>query len=427
MKIVTKDFFNNYKKNIEEINPDIYQRVREIINKVINEGDKALYELTYKFDNVENKNFKITVSDDEIENAERTIKKDYKEIYEYFLHSIENIKEYHSHQKQESWFYSKENSLFGQIIVPIEKVGAYVPGGKAFYPSSIIMNVVPALIAGVPEIYLSTPPDNKGNIHPLLIMLSKKLGVKKIFKIGGAQAIAAFAYGTETIPKVYKITGPGNIYVAIAKQLVMGKVGIDSIAGPSEVAIVADESVNPEWVAVDLCSQAEHGGDNETILICFSENYISNVIEQIYNIANSLPRKELILNSIKNKSFAVKIDNINDAFEIINKIAPEHVEFLIDIDIKTILSNLKNSGAVFYGKWTPVATGDYYTGPNHVIPTSGTSVFSSSLGVYDFIKRISISSLSEDYLKKFGNEIISMSKFEKLDAHGLSISKRINE
>lgn len=411
---------------MNEIPRKYFDTVNEIITNVREKGDRALFDYALKFDGVREGDYSIAVTPEEIAQARKETREKYNDIFGYFMNAAANIRAYHERQKDNGFSYRNNGSLYGQKVSPLDRAGLYVPGGSAFYPSTVLMNVIPARIAGVPEIYISTPPGKDGRIkNPLAVALASELGVTGIFKAGGAQAIAAMAYGTETIPPVSKIMGPGNIYVAAAKLLVMGHVGIDSIAGPSEVVVFADRTADPAWVAADLCAQAEHTGDNTVILVSDSREFIGAVENALSVIVPTLSRRDLIGKSLRENAFSVIVGSYKEGFEIINGIAPEHVEVMIDMGEDEIISNIRNAGAIFIGGWTPVAAGDYYAGPNHVIPTNGTAVFSSPLGVYDFVKRTSYISLSREYIMEKGNEISSMAKFEELDAHAASINARM--
>ena len=425
MKIIEYKDFKDYKRSAADMDKKIIDTVSEIIGNVRANGDCALIEYAKKFDRVESESFSIEVTEKEKETALRFVEREQSEILECFLNAAENIRAYHNKQKEESWFYSKDKNLYGQLIKPLESVGVYVPGGKAIYPSTVLMDLIPASVAGVKEIVLSSPPDINGEVNPFIIALGVMLGAGKIIKAGGAQAIAALAFGTETVRPVSKIVGPGNAYVASAKRLVMGYVGIDSIAGPSEVVIFADDSANPELIAVDMCAQAEHDADTTAILIAMSETLIPRVQKEIERLIPTLSRREIIEKSFNENAMAIKVNSIEEGFNIINRLAPEHAEFQLSIDTKEILEKTQNAGALFIGRWTPVAAGDYYAGTNHVLPTYGTALFSSPLGVYDFVKRSSFLSLSEGYINEKGSEIDKMARFEKLDAHALSVTIRM--
>jgi len=425
MRHMASEKLKNYKRNYSEVSPKIIKTVSEIIENVRKRGDDAIIEYSRRFDNVKVESFSIKATEEEIERACKNTKEKNSKVFSYFINASKNIFEFHKKQKEKSFFYKKGKSLYGMIVSPLERIGVYVPGGSAFYPSTVMMNIIPAIVAGVKEIYLASPPDTEGKIkNELSIALAIELGATGIFKVGGAQAIAAFAYGTESIPAVSKITGPGNIYVAAAKRLVQGIVGIDSIAGPSEVVIFADESANPEWVATDLCAQAEHSGDNMVALISTSEDILKKTEAEIEKILPKLPRREIIEKSLNESALFVKVKNYDEGFDILNRLAPEHAEIMLKIDMEKILKSVKNAGALFIGNYTPVATGDYYAGPNHVLPTNGTAFFSSPLGVYDFVKHSSVLSLGREYISKYGNEIQAMAEFEGLEAHALSVKIR---
>ncbi|MDR2940624.1 MAG: histidinol dehydrogenase, partial [Clostridiales bacterium] len=350
--------------------------VEEIINNVKISGDAALYEYTKKFDKVSVDNFKVSSA--EIGEAYKLVDGQLKNI---ITEAATRIKSFHEKQKQRSFFEPETNGeLLGQVIRPIEKAGVYVPGGTAFYPSSVIMNVMPAKVAGVEKIVMVTPPGGNGKVNPLTIVAAIESGVTEIYKVGGAQAIAALAYGTESIPKVDKIVGPGNIFVALAKKMVYGVVGIDSIAGPSEILIIADSSAKPEYVAADLLSQAEHDALASAILITDSARLAKEVQEEVEKQASRLSRKGIIEESLKNYGAVIIVESIEEAIKFSNQIAPEHLEICIKDPFST-LSKIKNAGAIFLGDYTPEPIGDYLAGPNHVLPTNGTARFFSALSV----------------------------------------------
>jgi histidinol dehydrogenase len=427
MKRISYSELKNYKRSMSEIGQKYLDVASEIIENVRSRGDDAIIEYSIKFDNVRKPDYSIIVTEDEMDEALKITRERFGDVFRYFLNAADNIREFHERQKERGWSFGKNGCLLGQKISPIDRVGLYVPGGMAFYPSTIMMNVIPAKIAGVPELFIATPPGPDGRIKdPLAIALAAELGVTSIFKAGGAQAIAAMAYGTQSIPPVSKIMGPGNLYVAAAKLLVMRHVGIDTIAGPSEIVIFADETANPEWIAADLCAQAEHTGDNMVILISDSERVIMDTEKVLLHIIPAFKRRKFIEKSINENAFAVLVDNYEEGFDMINRLSPEHVEVDINLDRDEIIERIKNAGALFIGNWTPVAAGDYYAGPNHVIPTNGSAAFSSPLGVYDFVKRTSIMSLSGGYINENGKAIASMAEFEKLDAHALSIRIRMS-
>jgi histidinol dehydrogenase len=414
-----------YRRSLAEIDKKILDRVAEIIDEVRERGDDALIDFTREFDRVEG-DFQIEATDEEFDDARAQVRAEHGDILRYFLNAADNIRRFHERQRESSWMYTDNGNLFGQMITPIDRAGVYVPGGKAFYPSSVLMNIIPAKTAGVPEIVICTPPLKNGSANPMVLTLAKELGAERVFKVGGAQAIAALTYGTETVPSVAKITGPGNIYVATAKRLVSGMVGIDSIAGPSEVVVLADHSADPELAAIDLCAQAEHDENNAVFLISPSRNFIDQVNRCLDSIIPTLERRHIIEASLNLHSFAVAVDDLDQAFDIVNRIAPEHIEVMMDMDSTEIFTRIHNAGAIFIGNFSPVATGDYYCGPNHILPTKGTARYSSPLGVYDFIKRSSFLSLSESYLKEKGDEIEQIALFEGFEAHALSVRKRLD-
>ena len=426
MKIISANELSSYRRSLGEVDKKYFDRVEKIVRDIEYQGDKALREYTRKLDKVKG-DISFFVSKEEILQAEERVLSEFSDIYRYFQNAAHNIENFHRHQITESWHYHDRGNLYGQDIRPLERVGVYVPGGRAFYPSSVLMNLIPAKVAGVKDITLATPPNADGQIHPLLICLAKELGATRILKAGGAQAIAALAYGTESVHRVDKITGPGNTYVMLAKRLLMGVVGIDSIAGPSEVAILSDGKIDPRWVAYDLCAQAEHSDGTAVFLISNDEDFIKKVSDELEILIPRLERGEIIRKSIEKDSFAVIVDNIEQGFEIVNQIAPEHLEVQCDMNAGEIMKRVRNAGAVFIGNYTPVATGDYYAGPNHVLPTNGTAVFSSPLGVYDFVKRTSYLQLNHAYLESKGHQIEAMARFEGLEAHALSIKARMRD
>lgn len=424
MKIVKPTDLQDFRRTLSQVDPVYFDRVSAIVEAVRAQGDQAVLRYTRELDQVRDPDFSLWVTEQEYDQAAEQVKTGYQDVYEHFLSAAENIREFHRHQIQQSWEYSREGAVFGQKISPIQKAGVYVPGGLGFYPSSLIMNLVPAVVAGVPDITLASPPDEQGRIHPLLLTLARELGAARVLKAGGAQAVAALAYGTETVDRVYKITGPGNIYVALAKRLVMGVVGIDSIAGPSEVAILSDGSVPPEWVAMDLCAQAEHSLGTAVFLISLKAGEIEKVLQALEQMLPTLPRAELIRQCLSEDSFAVTVSDSNEAFDIINRIAPEHLEILAPLPRETVLSRVSHSGAVFLGGLCPVPLGDYFAGPNHVLPTNGTAVYSSPLGVYDFIHRTSYLEVNQTYIDRHSDTVAAMARFEDLEAHARSLEMR---
>lgn len=420
LKRVSPDHFRTVTRAEESADPKVESVVAQIAADVRKNGDQALLAYTRKLDRVDDPAFRLEAMPEEIEAGAAEAEKSHADVLRFFMNAAENIRVFHERQRDAGFRFERDGCEYGQIVRPIPRAGFYVPGGKAFYPSTFLMNVIPARIAGVPETIAVSPPSPQGKLNPLLLALAKKLGVTRLFKCGGAQAIAALAYGTQSVPAVSKITGPGNAYVAAAKKLVMGTVGIDSIAGPSEVVILADDSANPDWIAADLFAQAEHDGNNTAVLITTSEKVTTDVEAAIDKLLPSQARREMIERSIELRSFAVVTKNLDEAFEISNRIAPEHLQVMLAVSDDEVLSKVKNAGAIFLGAHTPVATGDYYAGPNHVLPTAGTAVFSSPLGVYDFVKRSSLVRLTPEYMRQKAEEIAAMADFEGLSAHALS-------
>ena len=401
---------------------DVNETVENILKDVKKRGDKALFEYTKKFDKVDLKT--LEVSEEEIQKAFDTIDKELLEVIKY---SHDNIKLFHERQVRNNFIVKKENGVsLGQIINPIEKVGLYVPGGTAAYPSTVLMNAVPAKIAGCKEIIMVTPPTSDGTILPSLLVAAKIAGVDRIFKVGGAQSIAALSYGTESIPKVHKIVGPGNIYVAMAKKMVYGEVSIDMIAGPSEVLIIADDSANPVHVAADLLSQAEHDKLAASILVTTSKELAKNVAEQLEIQLKELEREEIARTSIENQGRIIITKTIDEAIKISNEIAPEHLELAVSNPFE-LLTRVKNAGSIFMGHNTPEPLGDYLAGPNHTLPTSGTAKFSSPLSVDDFIKKSSFIYYSKEGLEEVKDKVIKFAESEGLTAHARSVSKRFEK
>ena len=401
---------------------DVNETVENILKDVKKRGDKALFEYAKKFDKVDLKT--LEVSEEEIQKAFDTIDKELLEVIKY---SHDNIKLFHERQVRNNFIVKKENGVsLGQIINPIEKVGLYVPGGTAAYPSTVLMNAVPAKIAGCKEIIMVTPPTSDGIILPSLLVAAKIAGVDRIFKVGGAQSIAALSYGTESIPKVYKIVGPGNIYVAMAKKMVYGEVSIDMIAGPSEVLIIADDSANPVHVAADLLSQAEHDKLAASILVTNSKELAKNVAEQLEIQLKELEREEIARVSIETQGRIIITKTIDEAIKISNEIAPEHLELAVSNPFE-LLTRVKNAGSIFMGHNTPEPLGDYLAGPNHTLPTSGTAKFSSPLSVDDFIKKSSFIYYSKEGLEEVKDKVIKFAESEGLTAHARSVSKRFEK
>lgn len=395
--------------------------VDEIIENVKTNKDKAVFEYTLKFDKYALSKDNIRVTKEEI--AEAYTKLDPK-LVEVIRKSADNIRAFHTKQLRNSWFDAKEDgTILGMKITALQRVGVYVPGGKAAYPSSVLMNVVPAKVAGVDEIIMTTPPGADGTVNPGTLVAADIAGVDTIFKVGGAQAIAALAFGTESIPKVDKITGPGNIFVALAKKAVYGYVSIDSIAGPSEILVLADETANPRYVAADLLSQAEHDELASAILITTSKELAEKVSDEVTNFTNQLSRKPIIEKSLENYGYILVADNMDDAIEAVNEIASEHLELLTRNPFDT-MTRIRNAGAIFLGEYASEPLGDYFAGPNHILPTNGTAKFFSPVNVDDFIKKTSIISYSRPALEKVHKDIELFAESEGLTAHANSIKVR---
>ncbi|MHC2994984.1 MAG: histidinol dehydrogenase [Candidatus Atribacteria bacterium] len=403
---------------------DIEKKVREIILKVKKEGDKALLEFTEKYDGVKLRSSEILVSQEEWDRVSQEAKED---LLEVIKEAIKKIKKYHLHQKENSWFTTNEKGIIlGQIINPIERVGIYVPGGRATYPSSLIMAAVPAIIAGVKEIVVITPPSFEGKINPYLLSTAKELGISEIYKIGGAQAIAALAYGTETVRRVDKIVGPGNLYVTLAKKNVFGEVDIDMLAGPSEILIWADEKANPQYLACDLLSQAEHDVEASAILITTSALLADKVREKIKHELKDLNRREIIQESLRKQGKLIIAEDEGIILEFINSFAPEHLELQIENPWQ-ILGEIRNAGAIFVGAYSPEPLGDYWAGPNHILPTSGGARCFSPLSVNDFTKKSSIIFYDKERLGQASEKIASLARLEGLEAHARSIEIRYRQ
>jgi histidinol dehydrogenase len=424
IKTENKEFSKIFQKIVKrggDTTQQIKETVFEIIRKVKEEGDKALFFYTYKFDKVKLSSEKIKVSPEEYKKA---LDKIPKEDLSLIRRVAKRIYDYHSLQIENSFWKRKKNGEgLGQLITPLERVGIYVPGGSAPYPSTVLMNAIPAKIAGVKEIIMVTPPGKNG-VNAYLLVAAKIAGIETVFKVGGAQAIAAIAYGTETIPRVDKIVGPGNIYVATAKKLVYGEVDIDIFAGPSEIVIISDGKAPPEPFAADFLSQAEHDKDSTCILITPDEKFAKKVKESIKKQFVALGRKEIVKASIENNGYVIISKDMGEAIELVNKIAPEHLELALKRPKKWI-REIKNAGAIFLGYNTPTTLGDYIAGPNHVLPTGGSARFSSPLGVYDFMKRTNIVSFSPKALKKWGEDVVRFALLEGLDAHAKTIDIRL--
>lgn len=425
---LTKETQNNILENLLKRSPNSYgefeSRVNDIIQNVREKRDEAVFEYTLKFDGA-------TIDQDNIRVTEEEIKEAYEQIDPKLLDVIRkalvNIRDYHTKQKQYSWFDSDESGIIlGQKVTPLKTVGVYVPGGKAVYPSSVLMNVIPAKVAGVSNIIMTTPCGKDGKVYPSTLVAAKEAGVDAIYKVGGAQAIAALAFGTESIPKVDKIVGPGNIYVALAKKAVFGYVSIDSIAGPSEIMVLADETANPRFVAADLLSQAEHDEMASAILVTTSEALAEQVSVEVDKFVTTLSRKEIIQKSLDNYGYILVADTMQDAIDTVNEIASEHLELVTKNPFET-MTKIRNAGAIFIGEYSSEPLGDYFAGPNHVLPTNGTAKFFSPLSVDDFIKKSSIISYSREALEPVYKDIVQFAECEKLTAHANSIRVRFED
>ena len=430
MRIVklTDETKNNILENLLKRSPNSYGKfeaaVGEILSNVRANKDAALFKYTKDFDKADINASNIVVTKEEIEEAYTKVDP---KLVNVIRKALKNIKEYHEKQKQYSWFDSKpDGTILGQKVTALSRVGVYVPGGKAAYPSSVLMNVIPAKVAGVEQIIMCTPPDHEGKVYPTTLVAANEAGVDVIYKAGGAQAIAAMAYGTESVPKVDKICGPGNIYVALAKKAVFGYVSIDSVAGPSEILVIADETANPRYVAADLLSQAEHDEMASAILITTSNELAQKVSDEIDGFLKELSRSEIISKSLDNYGYILLVDNIDDAVDVANEIASEHLEIVTKYPFNT-MTKIKNAGAIFLGEYSSEPLGDYFAGPNHVLPTNGTAKFFSALSVDDFIKKSSIISYSRNALEEIHNDIETFATAEHLTAHANSIKVRFEK
>ena len=404
-------------------NPDVEQAVAEIIAQVARAGDRALYHFTKKFDGFDAEARGIEVRPARLEQALSEIAPQARESLEF---AVQRVRDYHLHQVQESWQYEEaDGTTLGQKVTPLQRVGLYVPGGKATYPSSVIMNAVPAKVAGVKELIMVSPTPN-GEFNDMVLAAAKLAGVDRVFRIGGAQAIGALAFGTNTIPKVDKITGPGNIFVATAKKQVFGQVGIDMIAGPSEVLVIADESVNPDWVAMDLFAQAEHDELAQAILLTDSELVAERVQQSVNKLLASMERADIIKTALRDNGAIIVVDSEQKLLEVTDIIAPEHLEIFAE-NADDLAQKVNNAGAIFIGEHSAESLGDYCAGPNHVLPTSGTARFSSPLGVYDFQKRSSIIKISEQGAQTIGKHAAALARSESLTAHAKSAEFRLKD
>ncbi len=423
---------DNTKKNLLEDllkrSPNQYTeyeaRVSAILSKVKEERDQAIFSYTKQFDGVELSSENIRVTEEEVKEAYEKVDAS---LIDIIRKAKQNIQTYHEKQRQYSWFDSKPNgTMLGQKVTALQRVGVYVPGGKAVYPSSVLMNILPAKVAGVDEIIMVTPPGKDGKVNPNTLVAAKEAGADVIYKVGGAQAIAALAYGTESIPKVDKIVGPGNIYVALAKKAVYGHVSIDSIAGPSEILVIADESANPRYVAADLLSQAEHDELASAILVTTSETLAQQVSEQVDVFVEKLSRTEIMKKSLENYGYILVANSMEDVIDIANEIASEHLEIMTK-NPYDVMMKVRNAGAIFVGEYSSEPLGDYFAGPNHVLPTNGTAKFFSPLGVDDFIKKSSIIAYSKEALEEIHRDIEQFAEAEQLTAHANSIKVRFEK
>lgn len=430
MKVVniTEDSIKDLLKSLLKRSPINYREQEDAVNNILtnvkDNGNLALFEYTEKFDEVKLTAETIKVTDEEIAEAYEQVDD---ELIRVIRLAMKNIKDYHEMQKEESWFDSKpDGTILGQKITPLSRVGVYVPGGKAAYPSSVLMNVIPAKVAGVDEIIMCTPPGHDGKVYPTTLVSAKEAGVDTIYKVGGAQAIGALAYGTESIPQVDKIVGPGNIFVALAKKAVFGYTGIDSVAGPSEILVLADETANPRYVAADLLSQAEHDQLASAILVTTSLEVAEKVQAEIEGFVKDLERKDIIQASLDNYGYILIAEDMDTAIDAVNAIASEHLEIVTKDPFGT-MTKVRNAGAIFLGESSSEPLGDYFAGPNHVLPTNGTARFFSPLGVDTFVKKSSIISYSRDALRNIHNEIETFAKAEGLTAHANSIKVRFED
>lgn len=430
MKVLklTEETKNNILENLLKRSPNSYGefegRVNEIIEAVRAKRDEAVFDYTERFDGAKINVSNILVTEEEIQKAYEEVQP---ELLDVIRKALVNIRTYHEKQKQYSWFDSEDSGIMlGQKVTPLQRVGVYVPGGKAVYPSSVLMNVMPAKVAGVDEIIMTTPPDKEGKICASTLVAAKEAGVDEIYKVGGAQAIAALAFGTQSIPKVDKIVGPGNIYVALAKKAVFGHVSIDSIAGPSEILVLADETANPTYVAADLLSQAEHDEMASAILVTTSEKLAEETAKEIERFTAELSRSEIISKSLENYGYILVAEDEKQAIETANEIASEHLEIMMKNPFE-VMTKIRNAGAIFLGEYSSEPLGDYFAGPNHVLPTNGTAKFFSPLGVDDFIKKSSIISYSREALEPVYKDIVQFAECEQLTAHANSIKVRFED
>lgn len=425
MKIVSaRDF--DLRREVDYGSPEQNATVKQIVQDIKHTGDKALLQYTKQFDGADLTADLLRVTDEELQAA-------YQEVEPSFVQAItaaaHNIRQFHEKQKRNSWMdLQPDGSLLGQIIRPLKRVGVYVPGGKAAYPSSVLMNVIPAQVAGVPEIVMVTPPSTGGKegIDPYILVTAAEAGVTEMYRVGGAQAIAALAYGTQSIEPVDKICGPGNIYVALAKREVYGVVDIDSIAGPSEIVVLADEHANPAYIAADLLSQAEHDEMASAILVTCSEQLAAAVASEVQQQLETLPRQRIANASIQNHGAIIVTETIAEGIDVVNRLAPEHLEIMVEQPMNYV-GMIENAGAIFLGNYSSEPVGDYFAGPNHIIPTNGTARFSSPVDVDDFIKKSSMIYYSKEALLANGNTIMELARHEGLEGHARAIAIRLEQ
>lgn len=408
----------------EASDTQVNKTVEDILKTVRLKGDAAIIDFTNKFDGMSVSSFdELEISKDRLIAALKNIPADQRQSLE---HSAQRVRDYHQHQKQDDWSYTEaDGTLLGQQVTPLDRVGLYVPGGKAAYPSSVLMNAIPAKVAGVSELIMVVPTP-KGEVNELVLAAAAICDVDRVFAIGGAQAVAALAFGSETVPKVDKIVGPGNIYVATAKRMVFGHVGIDMIAGPSEILVICDGKTDPDWIAMDLFSQAEHDEDAQSVLVCPDADYIDRVTESIDKLITDMERKTILEKSLTSRGLLVDVDNMDQAIDVANFVAPEHLELSVD-NPQQVAKKIRHAGAIFMGRYTAEVLGDYCAGPNHVLPTSRTARFSSPLGVYDFQKRSSLIMCSPEGASQLGKTASILARGEGLTAHARSAEYRIKD
>ncbi|MET3727174.1 histidinol dehydrogenase [Fictibacillus halophilus] len=422
MKIQPVTELKNLERSVEQNTEKQRKAVLDILQNVKTKGDKALFQYTETFDGVSLSSLEVTKN--EIDEAISSLDS---KMVEIISEAADNIREYHEKQRRQSWFFTREDgTLLGQKVTPLDSVGVYVPGGTAAYPSSVLMGVIPAVVAGVEEILLVSPPGKDGKLPSAVLAAASIAGVKRMFKIGGAQAIGALAYGTESVPKTDKIVGPGNIFVALAKREVFGVCDIDMIAGPSEIAVIADETANARYIAADLLSQAEHDPRSAAVLVTTSKVLAEEVATEVELQLAELPRKDIAIEAIRDHGSIYIVNSLEEGAEVINQIAPEHLEIMTK-DPMSLLGKIKHAGAIFLGEYSSEPVGDYFAGSNHVLPTSGTARFSSPLNVDDFTKKSSVIRYSEQALKENGEKISAFARLEGLEAHARAIDVRLED